>query len=230
MPKTSFRALACLVSLLLAVSAWGADAKKLADPAALNEQAPPKYSVKFETTKGTFVIDVTRDWAPQGADRFYNLVKNGYYDDMRFFRVVPNFVVQFGISGDPNVNKVWQTAKIKDDPVKQSNKGGSITFATAGPNTRTTQVFINLKDNARLDEMGFAPFGVVSQGMDVVNQLFSGYGDTITSQQGQIQAEGNAFLDAKYEKLDKLLKATIVGSNTAEAPKKADKAETPATK
>jgi len=221
MSKTLSCALGCLVSLSLALPASAADTKKkLMTPDALNEQAPPTYSVKFETTKGAFVVDVTRDLAPVGADRFYNLVKNGFFDDVRFFRVVPNFVVQFGMSGDPAVSKVWQTARVKDDPVKQSNKAGSITFATSGPNSRTTQVFINLRDNARLDEMGFSPFGVVSEGMDVVTKLYSGYGDAPTGpNQGLIAEQGNAYLDAKFDKLDKLVKATIGSASPAAAPR-----------
>ena len=213
MPKTSFRALACLVSLLLAVSAWSADAKKLADPAALNEQAPPKYSVKFETTKGAFVVDVTRDWAPQGADRFYNLVKNGFYDNVRFFRVISGFMVQFGINGDPGVMPRWRAAQISDDPVSQSNTRGMITFAMAGPNTRTSQVFINFGDNSQLDRMGFAPFGRVMSGMNVVDLINAEYGEGAPRgkgpEQGRIQAEGNAYLMKEFPKLDYIKSATI---------------------
>jgi len=130
----------------------------LTNPAALTEQAPAAYKVKFDTSKGPFVIEVHRDWAPLGADRFYNLVKNGFFNNARFFRVISGFMVQFGINADPRLSAVWRDANINDDPVKQSNTRGMITFATRGPNTRTTQVFINYADNNRLD-MGFAPFG-----------------------------------------------------------------------
>ena len=145
----------------------------LLDPkhADVNKQAPAKFLAKFETSKGEFVIEVQRDWAPKGADRFYNLVKNGYFSDVRFFRVVTGFVAQFGIHGDPKVSAAWRDANIQDDPVKESNKRGMVVFATAGPNTRTTQFFINFKDNVRLDSMGFSPFGKVIQGMEVVDQL-----------------------------------------------------------
>src|SRR6202165_968178 len=133
------------------------------------EQAPASYKVKFDTSKGTFVVQVTRAWAPQGADRFYNLVKNGFYDNVRFFRVISGFMVQFGINGTPAVMAAWRNAQIPDDPVTQSNKRGMITFATSGPNSRTTQVFINFADNSRLDSTGFAPFGQVVSGMNVVD-------------------------------------------------------------
>jgi cyclophilin family peptidyl-prolyl cis-trans isomerase len=140
----------------------------LLQPATCSEQAPAEYDAKFATTKGDFVIHVARAWAPLGADRFYNLVKNGFYDEASFFRIVPNFVVQFGLSADPKVNSVWRNANLKDDPVTQSNKPGYITFATAGANTRTTQVFISLGNNGFLDQQCFAPFGKVTSGMDIV--------------------------------------------------------------
>jgi peptidyl-prolyl cis-trans isomerase A (cyclophilin A) len=188
-------------------------AGKLANPAALNEKAPATYKARFDTSKGVFVLDVHRDWAPIGADRFYNLVKNGFYDDARFFRVISGFMVQFGISGDPQLSTPWRAAQIKDDPVKQSNKRGFITFATAGPNTRTTQVFINFGDNSRLDGMGFAPFGQVTSGMNVVDALFSDYGEGAPQgrgpNQGRMQAEGNAYLKKDFPKLDYVRKATI---------------------
>ena len=168
------RVVACLFALVFAAPAF---AQNLANPAALNEQAPATYKVQFDTSKGPFVVEVHRDWAPNGADRFYNLVKNGFYDNVRFFRVVSGFMVQFGINGDPKLSAVWREARIKDDPVKQSNTRGTITFATAGPDTRTTQVFINFADNAALDRQGFAPFGKVVSGMNVVDQLYSGYGE-----------------------------------------------------
>jgi peptidyl-prolyl cis-trans isomerase A (cyclophilin A) len=183
--------------------------EKFADPAKLTAQAPASFKAKFDTTKGTFVIEVTRDWAPAGADRFYNLVKSGYYDGVKFYRVFPGFVVQFGIHGDPSVSPKWRKARIQDDPVKESNKTGYVTYAMAGPNTRTTQVFINLKDNTNLDAKGFAPIGKVVTGMDVVEKLYDGYGDTITQLQGRIENEGNAFLEKNYPNLDGIKKASI---------------------
>ena len=150
---------------------------ELLNPGNLKEQAPAEYDAKFVTTKGDFTIHVTRAWAPLGADRFYNLVKNGFYTDAHFFRVLPGFVVQFGLNADPKVSGVWRNSNFKDDPVTQSNKPGSVPFATAGRDTRTTQVFINLGNNSNLDSMGFAPFGLVTDGMDVVKKLHSGYGE-----------------------------------------------------
>lgn len=186
----------------------------LSNPATLTAQSPDSYDVKFSTTKGDFVIRVTRAWAPQGADRFYNLVENHFYDDASFFRVLPGFVVQFGLNANPQISRVWQMANIKDDPVKQSNRPGFITFATAGPNTRTTQVFISLGNNAQLDSMGFAPFGEVTQGMDVVKQLYSGYGEGAPSgrgpDQGSVSSQGKAYLDKNFPKLDSIKTATIV--------------------
>jgi peptidyl-prolyl cis-trans isomerase A (cyclophilin A) len=185
----------------------------LGNPAALTEQAPAAYKARFDTSKGVFVIDVRREWAPVGADRFYNLVKNGFYDENRFFRVISGFMVQFGINGNPQVSTPWRNAQIKDDPVKQSNKRGFITFATSGPNSRTTQVFINFGDNARLDGMGFASFGQVSSGMNVVDQLYADYGEGAPSgrgpNQGRIQGEGNAYLTRDFPNLDFVRKATI---------------------
>jgi peptidyl-prolyl cis-trans isomerase A (cyclophilin A) len=165
------------------------------------------------------VVQVHRDWAPKGADRFYNLVKNGFFDNTRFFRVVPNFMVQFGIHGTPAIQAAWRDANITDDPVKQSNKRGYITFATAGPNTRTTQVFINFKDNAFLDGQGFAPFGEVVSGMEVVDKLNAEYGDQPSAQQGRIQAEGNAYLTKAFPRLDFIKKATIQKAAPATSPK-----------
>ena len=199
---------------LVGIVAMGADAKSnLSNPASLTEKAPDTYKVKFETSKGAFVIEVTRDWAPLGADRFYNLVKNGYYDNCRFFRVISNFMVQFGISGDKDLNAAWREAKIQDDPAKESNKRGYITFATSGPNTRTTQVFINFKDNAALDKMGFTPFGKVVEGMDVVDSLYAEYGEGAPRGKGpnqmKMQTEGNAYLEKEYPKLDFIKSAVI---------------------
>jgi cyclophilin family peptidyl-prolyl cis-trans isomerase len=187
---------------------------KLRTPAALTEQAPATFKAKFDTSKGPIVITVHRDWAPIGADRFYNLVKNGFYDDCRFFRVLDNFMAQIGINGTPAIQSNWRTATIQDDPVKQSNKRGFVTFAKSGaPNSRSTQIFINFKDNSSLDKSGFAPFGEVTTGMDVVDKLYSGYGEGAPSgrgpEQGKIQAEGNAYLNKDFPKLDYIKKATI---------------------
>jgi peptidyl-prolyl cis-trans isomerase A (cyclophilin A) len=201
-----------LLAAALATPAFG-QAANLANPAALREQAPASYKVRFDTSKGVFVIEVTRDWAPNGADRFYNLVKNGFYDNVRFFRVISGFMVQFGISGDPKVSAPWRDARIPDDPVKQSNKRGYITYAMAGPNTRTSQVFINFADNGSLDRQGFSPFGRVISGMDVVDKLNAEYGEGAPRgrgpDQGRIQAEGNAYLTKDFGRLDFVRKATI---------------------
>lgn len=185
----------------------------LLNPASLVAQAPDTYNVKFETTQGDFVVTVTREWAPNGSDRFYNLVQNGYFEDIAFFRAISDFMVQFGIHGDPKLNTVWRTAKITDDPVKQSNNRGKITFATSGPNSRTSQVFINYKDNGMLDKMGFAPFGEVTQGMDIVDKLYKGYGEGAPKgkgpSQGRLQSEGNVYLKAEFPKLDYIKKASV---------------------
>jgi peptidyl-prolyl cis-trans isomerase A (cyclophilin A) len=205
------RTFACLFALLFVAQA---SAQNLANPAALNEPAPAVYKVQFDTSKGTFVVEVHHDWAPNGADRFYNLVKNGFYDNARFFRVISGFMVQFGINGDPKLSAVWREARIPDDAVKQSNGRGYVTFATAGPNTRTTQVFINYADNNRLDGQGFAPFGKVVSGMNVVDALYADYGEGAPSgrgpEQGRIQREGNAYLASSFANLDYIKKATIV--------------------
>lgn len=202
-------------ALTLGLVAWAsaAGAGNLSDPAALNAKAPAVYNAKFDTSKGAFVVEVHRDWAPRGADRFYNLVKNGFFDNARFFRVIEGFMVQFGINGDPNIASVWRNADIKDDPVKESNRRGTITFATAGPNTRTTQVFINFGDNAALDGQGFSPFGKVVSGMEVVDSLYSGYGEGAPHgngpDQGRVQSQGNAYLEQDFPKLDFIKTATI---------------------
>lgn len=172
----------------------------LLHPSSLNKTAPATFAAKFTTTKGSFVVTVTRSWAPSGADRFYNLVRNHYYDDQPIFRVVPGFVVQWGISGYPSVAQKWQNATIKDDPVKQSNTKGTITFATAGPGTRTTQVFVNLIDNGSLDGQGFAPFGTVTKGFSVFSQLYSGYGDNFD--QGALTQKGASWVRSNFPKLD----------------------------
>jgi peptidyl-prolyl cis-trans isomerase A (cyclophilin A) len=197
---------------MLALPALG-QSRNLANPAALRETAPATYKVRFETSKGAFVIDVNRAWAPNGADRFYNLVKNGFYDGVRFFRVLDGFMAQFGINGDPKISAQWREARIPDDPVRQSNRRGFITYAMAGPNTRTSQVFINFGDNSALDRQGFAPFGQVSSGMNVVDALHSGYGEGAPRgqgpDQGRVQTEGNAYLAKNFPRLDFVKKATI---------------------
>jgi cyclophilin family peptidyl-prolyl cis-trans isomerase len=201
----------------------------LMHPATLTAKAPDQYEVTFKTTAGDFVVQVTRAWAPLGADRFYNLARHGFFTDAAFFRVVPGFVIQFGLSANPAVNKVWDTAKIKDDAVTQSNKEGYLTFATAGPNTRTTQLFINLADNARLDSMGFSAFGQVTSGMDVVQKIYSGYGEQ--PDQALITSEGKAYLDKNFPKLDHIISATITSpapaAHTAPAHKAAAKPANP---
>jgi peptidyl-prolyl cis-trans isomerase A (cyclophilin A) len=185
----------------------------LENPAGLREQAPATYKARFDTSKGVFVVEVTRAWAPKGADRFYNLVKNGFFDNARFFRVISGFMVQFGINGDPGIMARWRAAQIADDQVTQSNTRGMITFATAGPNTRTSQVFINFGDNSQLDKMGFAPFGRVVSGMNVVDAINAEYGEGAPRGRGpdqsRIQNEGNAYLTKEFPRMDYVKKATI---------------------
>jgi len=177
------------------------------------EHSPDTYKVRFDTTKGQFVVTVTRAWAPVGADRFYTLVKSGFYDGARFFRMLPGFVVQFGIAGDPAANTKWHNANLVDDPVTQSNHRGTITYGTAGPNTRTTQVFINLANNARLDSKGFAPFGEVTEGMEVADKFYSEYGEGPPMgggpDQTRAEAEGTAYFERDFPKLDYVKKASI---------------------
>ena len=206
----------------------------LLHPATLKATAPDEYEVTFKTTAGDFVVKVTRSWAPLGADRFYNLVKHGFFTDAAFFRVLPGFVVQFGMSPNPTVNTAWEKATIKDDPVIQSNHIGYLTYAKPdAPNSRTTQLFISLNENARLDSMGFAPFAQVTSGMDVVQKIFSGYGET--PDQAQIAVDGKAYLDKNFPKLDRILSATVTSPapaapvhKTAAAPaKKAPATSTP---
>lgn len=186
------------------------EAAKKEEPKKEEEKKEPSkdlYKVKFDTTKGVVIVQVHRDWAPKGADRFRELVKDHYFDGARFFRVLPGFVVQFGLAGSPALTRKWDK-KITDDPVMQTNKPGTLVFATAGPNTRTTQLFINLGRNQSLDNQGFAPFGEVLEGMAAVTSIFSGYGEM--PDQGAITAEGNAYLSAKFPKLDYIRKATFV--------------------
>ena len=194
-----------------------AAAPDLLKPATMKAKAPDSYKAKFTTTKGDVIIQVTRAWAPLGADRFYNLVKYGFYKDAAFFRVLPRFVAQFGIPARPEVAAAWDHAYIVDDRVTQSNKRGTLTFATAGPNTRTTQIFINFSDNAALDTQGFAAFGQVIEGMDIVDKFFSGYGES--PDQGRITAFGKAYLDKSFPNLDRIVSAIIMPED---APAAAD--------
>lgn len=201
-----------LALLLLAVQ----DRPSLLDPKApaVNLTAPAEFKVKIETSKGDLLVKVVRDWAPKGADRFYSLVKNGYYDECRFYRVLPKYIAQVGIHGDPKVSMKWHEAPIDDDPVKQKNTRGRVTFAKGGPNSRTTNIFINLKDTTGLDAQGFAPFGEVVDGMEVADQLHSGYGEGAPRGRGpgqkRIYEEGNAWLEKDFKDLDFIKKATIV--------------------
>jgi peptidyl-prolyl cis-trans isomerase A (cyclophilin A) len=211
-----FTALTLTLAVFAAAADAGAQATKasLKNPAALNEKAPDTYKVRFDTSAGVFVIQVHRAWAPLGADRFYNLVKAGFYDECRFFRAISGFMVQFGINGDPAVSAAWRNARIGVDKVSQSNKRMYITYAMgASPDTRTTQVFINFRDNANLDSLGFAPFGEVVEGQGVVDKIFTGYGEGAPRgsgpDQGRIQMEGNAYLVKDFPKLDHIKTATI---------------------
>jgi peptidyl-prolyl cis-trans isomerase A (cyclophilin A) len=196
-----------IVALLFTLNAGCASAQEGAQPKA-PAQAPDTFQVKLETSKGNIVIDVTRAWAPNGVDRFYTLVKNGFYDGCRFFRVVEEFMAQFGINGDPKVNSLWNNSKIPDDPVKQSNKRGYITFAFVDANSRTTQAFFNFADNSYLDESGFTPFGKITQGLEVLDAIYNKYGET--PDQNKIQLEGNAYLEKNYPNLDYIKSATII--------------------
>jgi peptidyl-prolyl cis-trans isomerase A (cyclophilin A) len=183
-------------------------------PAKLTEKAPDSFKVRFDTTKGAFTVEVTRSLAPNGADRFYNLVRSGYFKDIEFFRVIPGFMCQFGIHGDPNVAAAWREARISDDPVKASNIRGAISFATAGPNTRTTQMFINYADNSRLDGTGFSPFGKVTEGLEVVDKINGEYGEGFPRgkgpDQGRVQEQGNVYLKKDFPNLDFIKSATIL--------------------
>jgi peptidyl-prolyl cis-trans isomerase A (cyclophilin A) len=214
------RLLAAVVTAVpLALSAQGAvdlSKAKLKNPATFTEKAPDTFKAKFETSKGTFVVTVHRAWAPLGADRFYNLVRGGFYDDCRFFRVIDGLVAQVGINGDPAIQSAWSESTFQDDAVKESNKRGFVTFAkTRASNSRSTQIFINFSDtNAKLDKQGFAPFGeVVPPGMDVVDKLYSGYGEGAPRgsgpEQAKLQTQGHAYLLKEFPKLDYIKKATI---------------------
>ncbi|HTB11499.1 MAG TPA: peptidylprolyl isomerase [Bryobacteraceae bacterium] len=207
-----------------------APTRSLLDPSTLKATAPATYKAKFTTTQGDFILQVTRAWAPIGADRFYNLVRGKFFDGSPFFRVIPGFMVQFGLNTNPKVSSVWMTQDLQDEPVKQSNKRGFISYAKAGPNTRTTQVFINYGDNSRLDPQGFSPFGEVIEGMDVVEKFNSEYGDNGSSQSG-IQQMGKAWLDKNMPKVDYIKTAVIVPAvPPPAAATKSTTAKAPATK
>jgi peptidyl-prolyl cis-trans isomerase A (cyclophilin A) len=202
------------VVLIIAASAAcrpaGAQDAGLRNPAALTEQAPAMFDAAFDTSKGRFVMQVHREWAPVGADRFYNLVKSGYFAEVRFFRVVAGQLAQFGMHGDPAVEAAWRDAAVKDDPVLHGNTRGTVAFASRGPDTRTTQLFISLRDNSAYDRLGFAPFAEVVSGMDVVDSLYAG--DQERPVQGLIDAEGNAYLAREFPNLDYIKTAAILSN------------------
>jgi peptidyl-prolyl cis-trans isomerase A (cyclophilin A) len=206
--------LLCALGLFLGATATNAQTAAYTDPSKLTDKAPDSFKAVFDTTKGKITFEITRSLAPNGADRFYNLVKSGYFKDIAFFRVIPGFMCQFGIHGDPKVSAAWRQAAIQDDPVKGSNTRGTITFATAGPNSRTTQLFINFGDNTGLDGQGFAPFGKVVDGMDVVDKINGEYGEGAPGgngpNQGLIQEQGNPYLKQNFPDLDYIKSATIV--------------------
>jgi len=223
MRNSSARARLCALMALSLAACGGAeessvppDSPLLApQSAAMTATAPETFQARFETSEGAFVIEVHRDWSPNGADRLYSLVSNGFYAEVRFFRVITGFMAQFGIHGDPGVSAAWRGASIADDPVVASNTRGMVSFAMTGqPNSRTTQLFINLADNQNLDGMGFAPVGEVVDGMNVVDRLYAGYGEGAPSGPGpsqpQLQSEGNRYLDSRYPELDYIVSATIV--------------------
>jgi peptidyl-prolyl cis-trans isomerase A (cyclophilin A) len=211
-----YKGLILVAAALVAVSCSKTEAPKEATKEAPKEipkepeapKVPETFRVKFETTKGDFVVEVHRDWAPKGAERFHELVAGGFYDGGGFFRVIKNFMVQFGLSSDPAVNAKWRTRTLPDDPVTRANTRGRITYAMAGPNTRTTQVFINYINNSRLDADGFAPFGQVVEGMEVVDAIYGGYGET--PEQSLIEQQGNAYLKSRFPKMDFIKKATLL--------------------
>ncbi len=194
----------------------GPNMQALLDPThqSWSRQAPDVFKVKFTTTKGDVVIQVTRQWAPIGADRFYNLVDNGFYDGVKFFRIIDGFMAQFGVNGNPQVSDVWREQPIKDDPNTLSNARGRITFAMSGKDSRTSQLFISYADNSFLDNQGFSPFGEVIEGMDVIDNLYADYGEGAPRgrgpDQGRIQQEGNPYLNADFPKLDSIITARVM--------------------
>jgi peptidyl-prolyl cis-trans isomerase A (cyclophilin A) len=204
--------LACLIA---ACSADRKQEKPVEQPAKKPAQAPAKFHVKLDTTKGDVVIESTREWAPRGADRFYELVENGFYEGSRFFRVRPKFAVQFGISKDPKMNELWQQLQLPDDPVKQSNKRGYLSFAKRGPSTRTTQVFVNLRDNTNLDSQGFSPFGRIVEGLDNIEKLYSGYGEVAPlggsgPDPAKLQMMGDEYAQRSFPRLDTINSAKVI--------------------
>lgn len=206
-----------LMPLLTACASHGAQRAALLrpTPAALSARAPDQFQVRLETSAGPMILTVHRDWAPIGTDRFYYLVRNGFFDGARFFRVHAGYIAQFGLNGDPAIIAAWKHRTIPDDPVRVSNRRGTIAYAMTGPNTRTTQVYFNLVDNPQLDAQGFAPFGEVTSGMDTLLRLYSGYGETSgggirAGKQGPVEAGGNAYLTRKFPKLDYIKRATVV--------------------
>lgn len=220
-PSRSLGWLAVTLSFMASISTISAAGEKgshpgLKDPRFAAEKAPDSYKVKVETTKGDFVIEVDREWAPNGADRFYNLVTVGYYKNTAFYRVIPGFMAQVGMNGDPDIQAAWSEFPIKDDPILKDNTRGMVTFAAKSvPNSRTTQIFVNYGDNTYLKRHGrFSPFGQVVEGMQVVDSLYSGYGEGAPSGKGPSQAEinrhGNAYLKKEFPELDYITRATIV--------------------
>jgi peptidyl-prolyl cis-trans isomerase A (cyclophilin A) len=202
-----------IVSIAAAAMATGvaaASSPSLLHPSSLHAKAPATFRVRFATTKGAFVVTVHRTWAPRGADRFFNLARAGFYNGQRLFRVVPGFVVQWGISGNPKISRAWQPATIRDDPVRHTNARGTIVFADAGPNTRTTQLFVNLAANTNLDSSGFAPFGAVASGFSTLRHLYSGYGETPTGDQAQMEQQGEPFFRKHFPKLDRILRTRVL--------------------
>ena len=208
-------AVAVVFELSIGAATVAAQKISLMNPAAFKDEAPATYNVKFDTSAGVFVVRVTRDWAPKAADRFYNLVKNGFYDGIRFHRAVPNFMTQFGVHGNPTVANIWTRAPFSPDKVKHGNKRMTLTFAMGGnPATATTQVFINVRDNSNLDGQGFAAFGEVVEGQDIAGKLYSGYGDAPSRggngpDNARLAKEGNAYLEKDFTKLDHIKQATI---------------------
>jgi peptidyl-prolyl cis-trans isomerase A (cyclophilin A) len=205
-------AVVCLLFIACSTTPENKPAPAPAKPAQ-PKHAPDTFRVNLDTSKGAVVLEITRAWSPYGADHLYQLVKNGYYDGDRFYRVVPHFVVQFGINGDPHVSQLWSSLRIPDDPVKQKNRKGTVTFASSGPGARTTQVFVNMRDNLSLDRQGFAPLGRVAEGMDVLEGLYGGYGDMPPRGSGpdgvEIERQGNVYLDNHFPRLDYIKKAAV---------------------
>ena len=215
MPLLSVRLASILIPFVAVTSFAGNSVLDNPSDAFWSTPAAGVFQARFETSKGEFVIEGHRDWAPRGVDRFYNLVRAGFFDDSRFFRVRAGFIVQFGIAGHPRIAQLWRNQSIPDDPVRESNVRGTVAYAMTGPHARTTQLFINLADNAKLDAQGFAPIGRVISGMEIVEQLFSGYGESAGGgmrggKQDKMFAEGDAGLDRDFPRLDKIIRAVIM--------------------